>query len=102
MHGTQPTDALNTLTNSALSGVVFEGLTATTRDGRPARLAIIDEAGNVLDAGPQVARACWAVMRAVHDNYLQAQGHLRVLTQPTGGVVTLPPAHRKTPTRKTA
>jgi hypothetical protein len=37
-----------TLQNSVISAVAHEGLTVTTRDGKPARIAIIDELGNVI------------------------------------------------------
>ena len=44
-----------TLNYSVISEVAHEGLTVTTRDGKPARIAIIDEDGNVLEAGEAVA-----------------------------------------------
>src|SRR5574338_345751 len=58
------TPKTDTRTHSVLSGVAHEGLTVTTRDGRRARLAVIDEDGKVIEAGPQVAEAAWNVANA--------------------------------------
>jgi hypothetical protein len=76
-----PTD---TLQHAHLTGSIWQGLTASTRDGKPARLAIIDDAGNVIEAGATVARECWNVVLQVHRNYLQDQGHLVVHSTPPG------------------
>lgn len=81
MIGTPTTD---TLAHAVISGVAHEGFTVTGRDGRPARLAIIDDQGNVLESGESVAREAWAVTLACHRNYLQGLGHLRVHTSPSG------------------
>lgn len=78
-HG--PTD---TLQHAQLTGAIYNGLTATTRDGKPARLAIIDEAGTIIEAGPAVAREAWNVVLQIHRNYLQGQGHLIVHSTPPG------------------
>jgi len=76
-----PTD---TLLHAQLTGSIWSGLTVTTREGKPARLAIIDDAGQVLEAGTTVARECWYVVLQVHRNYLQDQGHLIVHSTPPG------------------
>lgn len=78
MIGTQPT---GTIPGIRITAVVHEGLTVTI-DGRPGRLAILDEAGNVAAEGAQVAREALAVAVNCHRNLLQAQGHLRVLSVP--------------------
>ena len=67
-----------TLANSIMSGRCFEPLSVTTRDGRPARIAIIDDQGCIIDAGDAVAKEAWNVMVAVYKNYLVGQGHVRV------------------------
>lgn len=67
-----PTDTLQHAQH--LTGAIYNGLTATTRDGKPARLAIIDEAGTIIEAGPAVAREAWNVVLQIHRNYLQGQG----------------------------
>lgn len=73
-----------TLNHSQLVGTIHSGLTATTRDGKPARLAIIDEDGNVIDSGIAVAREAWKVALAVHTNFLRGSGHLVVHSTPPG------------------
>lgn len=40
------------LANTVIRGSTPTGLTVTTRDGRPARLAVLDEDGNVIADGP--------------------------------------------------
>jgi len=56
-----------TLKNAQLTGTIYNGFTVTTRDGKPAHLAIIDEAGNIIDAGTAVAREdCIAGYRHTH------------------------------------
>ncbi|QDQ24858.1 hypothetical protein FNU76_00045 [Chitinimonas arctica] len=72
----------NTLAHSTISGVGHEGLTITTADGRPARLAIIDDSGTVLDQGDAVAREAWNVTLAVYMNLLIGKGYLRVYSGP--------------------
>ena len=67
-----------TLANSIMSARCFEPFAVTTRDGRPARIAIIDDQGNIIDAGDAVAKEAWNVMVAVYKNYLVGQGHVRV------------------------
>lgn len=58
----------------------------TTPDGRPARLAIIDDAGNVVAAGDDVTRDCWLVAIEAQENLWKGMGHLKVTTKP-GGIV---------------
>lgn len=69
---------------SRISATVSEGFTVTTADGNPARLAIIDEAGNVIEAGPDVAWAAWKVCIEVQENYWEGMGHLVVHSSPPG------------------
>lgn len=85
----------NTLANAVISGVTHQGLTVTTRDGRPAQLAVLDEHGNVIDAGPDVARECWAVVLQCHRNFMKGLGHLVVHTSPTGLVAAQPKARAR-------
>ena len=73
-----------TLKNAIISAIAHEGLTVTTRDGRPARIEIIDEHGNVIEAGDAVAEEAWSVVIASYKNFLQGMGHLRVHTKPPG------------------
>lgn len=78
------TPKTGTLDHAVLSGVAHEGLTVTTRDGRRARLAVIDDDGNIIEAGPSVERETWNVVIAVYRNFLAGRGHLRVHTAPPG------------------
>jgi hypothetical protein len=75
-----------TLETSIISAVAHEGLTVTTRDGKTARIAIIDEDGNVLEAGEAVAEEAWNVSIACYKNFLQGMGHLRIHTKTPGGM----------------
>lgn len=54
------------------------GIQARTKDGRPARLAVVDEAGQVLEAGAEVERAAWLLMLLARRNFLEGNGHVRV------------------------
>lgn len=76
-----PTD---TLQNSQIVGTIYSGLTATTRDGKPARIAIIDDDGTVIESGRAVAREIWMVALKVHTNFLRGTGHLIVHSTPPG------------------
>lgn len=73
-----------TLQHSCISANVNTGYQMTTADGRPARLAIIDADGNILEAGDAVAREAWNVCIAVQKNFWIGQGHLVVHSAPTG------------------
>lgn len=76
------TPKIGALERATLTGTAHGGLAATA-DGKPARLAIIDDAGNILETGPQVAREAWNVALACYRNFLIGQGHLVVQTEPT-------------------
>lgn len=70
------------LQKATISAVSFDGLTVTTHDGRPAMLAIIDEQGEVIEAGGNVAAAAWNVSINCHSQFLTGSGHLRVFSPP--------------------
>ncbi len=76
------------LQHAVISGSATTGLRVTTRDGRPARLAVVDEAGNVIeqDAGA----VAWNVALKAHQNYWIGEGHLTVHASPTGLVTEAP------------
>ena len=81
MIGIPETDALE---HVRISANINTGYQVTTADGRPARLAIIDADGNVIEAGPAVAREAWNVCIAVQKNFWIGQGHLVVHSSPPG------------------
>jgi hypothetical protein len=74
MIGTQPTGALPGV---VISSVISEGLTVRA-NGKPARLAVIDDEGHVLASGDQVAREAEAVAINAYRNFLEGEGRLRV------------------------
>ncbi len=72
------------LDSATISAVFHQGLTVTLPNGKKARLAIIDEAGTVIDDSPTVAKEAWNVAMTCFKNFWIGQGHLRVSTTPTG------------------
>lgn len=74
----------DTLEQARISANVNTGFQLTTADGRPARLAIIDADGNILEVGPAVAKEAWNVCIAVQKNFWIGQGHLVVHSAPPG------------------
>lgn len=89
MIGTIQTGKLN---SAEISAVTHQGLTVKLADGSTGRLAIIDEAGAVVDASPAVAREAWLVSIASYKNFLVGHGHLRVLSGPIPGIGSHPAA----------
>ena len=73
-----------TLENGRIAANVTIGYKFTTADGRPARLAIIDDQGNVVESGEAVAREAWNVCIAVIKNFKIGQGHIIVHSAPPG------------------
>lgn len=65
------------LTNAKLSATCA-GIVAETPDGRPAKLAVVDESGAVLEAGEDVEKAAWLLMLLARRNFLEGNGHIRV------------------------
>ena len=78
MIGTQPVGSLRGVVISAVS---HEGLSVTV-DGKPARLAIVTDDGQVIASGDQVAREAEAVAVNSYREFLQGKGFLRVLSKP--------------------
>ncbi|WP_313731319.1 hypothetical protein [Pseudomonas sp.] len=72
------------LAGAKLSATVSTGFTAKSESGAPAQMAIIDEHGNILAAGKDVAWAAWRVCVEVQENFWEGQGHLVVHTSPPG------------------
>jgi len=64
-----------------ISAVAHEGLSVHI-DGKPARLAVLDEAGNVIASGSLVAREVEAVAINAERERLKSLGLLRVLAKP--------------------
>jgi hypothetical protein len=45
-------------------------------------MAIVDEHGRVVEAGPQVSKEAWHVMLACYRKFLERNGHIRVHSRP--------------------
>lgn len=67
---------------SRISATISTGFNVATVDGKPARLAIVDENGKVIEAGADVAWAAWRVCIEAQENFWQGQGHLVVHSAP--------------------
>lgn len=78
MIGTQPTGAIEGVQISAVS---HEGLSVSI-NGKPGKLAIVTEEGQVIAAGEEVAREARAVAINCYRNFLQGKGFLRILSKP--------------------
>jgi hypothetical protein len=78
------TPKTGTLENGCITANVTSGYQFTTADGRPARLAIIDDQGNVVESGEAVAREAWNVCIAVIKNFKIGKGHIVVHSAPPG------------------
>jgi hypothetical protein len=65
---------------ASLKATVSTGFTASGPEGQPARMAIVDEQGNILAVGDDVAWAAWRVCVEVQENFWEGQGHLVVHT----------------------
>lgn len=78
MIGTQPTGAIDGVQISAVS---HEGLSVSI-NGKPGRLAIVTDDGQIIAAGNDVAREAQAVAVNCYRNFLQGKGFLRILSNP--------------------
>lgn len=67
--------------STAITAVAHEGLRVEVA-GQPATLAIVDQHGNVIEAGPHVAAAAWNASIESYRNFLKGQGYLRVHERP--------------------
>lgn len=84
MIGTQPTGTINGVQISAVS---HEGLSVSI-NGKPGRLAVITEDGQVVAAGKEVAREAQAVSVNCYRNFLMGKGFLRILSNPLESIET--------------
>ena len=61
-----------------ISAVAYQGISVTLPNGQPGRLAIIDEAGQILDDSPEVSKMAYKASVESYRNLLIAQGHMTV------------------------
>ncbi|WP_368622727.1 hypothetical protein [Paraburkholderia sp. BR13444] len=66
------------MTPVTISATAMGGLDIRTADGRVAALAVVDDQGHVLDSGPQLAERIWTTALDCYENFLFAEGALRV------------------------
>lgn len=78
MIGPQPTGAIEGV---VITAVAHEGLRVMV-DGKPGRLAILDEHGNIVSSSAMVAREAESVAINSYRQLLKGLGHLRVLSKP--------------------
>jgi hypothetical protein len=71
-------DEIPALSNAEISATC-SGLSVSGKGGQPAKLAIVDEAANVFESGDHVGRAACMLMLLARRNFLEGQGHVRVL-----------------------
>ena len=74
------------LQHATLTATAHGGLTATTRDGKPARLAVIDGDGNVIEDGPDVGLAIWLLTARAYGNFMAGKGYIKVHAGPADKV----------------
>lgn len=72
------------LENAVISANVSTGFRLSTKEGKPLRMALVDEAGSIVEAGDSVALAAWRVCIEVQENFWEGQGHLVVHSAPPG------------------
>lgn len=84
MIGIQPTGAIEGVVISAVS---HEGLTVTV-NGKPARLAVILDDDTIFASGADVALEAEAVAVNSYWNFLQGEGHVRVVSNPLAPDIT--------------
>lgn len=72
------------LVNAVISANVSTGFRPATRDGKPLHMALVDEAGSIIEVGDDVALAAWRVCIEVQENFWEGQGHLVVHSAPPG------------------
>lgn len=74
------------ITSAEVSAVIHRGLSVKLPDGRKGKIAIVDDAGQVIDASPEVAREVFNVSIACYKNMWIGKGHLRVFLTPPPGI----------------
>ncbi|MBV7541031.1 hypothetical protein [Acidovorax sp. sic0104] len=73
--------ATGTIPGIVICATSHEGLQVVV-NGKPARLAIVDESGNVIAVGDEVAREAEAVALNNFRSTMMGKGYLRSLSKP--------------------
>jgi len=70
------------LNHAVITGRIIDGKpTITLKDGSPARLAVVDSFGGIVEIGDEVARAVWSVALTTYCAALLKGGHMTVTTE---------------------
>ncbi|GJH25802.1 MULTISPECIES: hypothetical protein [Caballeronia] len=72
------------LEHSVISARAWEGFTITTEDGRPATLAVVDDAGHIVESGPELVDELWDVAVLSYRRFLVGETALHVWSSPSG------------------
>ncbi|WP_250532450.1 hypothetical protein [Caballeronia sp. ATUFL_F1_KS39] len=70
------------LVSATIAGSAQRGYEISLADGRPAQLAIVNDAGHVIESGPQVAEEAWVVAILAYQRFLEGEGRLKVISAP--------------------
>jgi hypothetical protein len=66
-----------------ITGTAHSGLEVVTANGNRAVLAVLDNNGNVVEAGEHVAETAWEAILAIYRNFLQGNGFMTVKMAPS-------------------
>lgn len=76
-------DGIDTLNRARDGGyIVYDGLTLFPYNGKPTTMAVIDDAGNVIESGPAVLYACCCVVAQIKCNIWNGPGWIPALAEP--------------------
>lgn len=76
-----------TLEHCWISANVNTGFRFTTADGRPVRLAVVDDQDNVIEAGDTLSSEAWNVCIDTMKKFMVGMGHIVVHSGPPGALV---------------
>jgi hypothetical protein len=65
-----------------LTGRLWQGVDVMDEDGKPLRLAVVDQAGKVVEEGDGLSRAVWKAVLNAYLEHLRELGLMRELTEP--------------------
>lgn len=71
-------------TAPVIAATATGGLIVTLSDGRPARLAVVDETGQVITSDAGITRQAFDASCRAYRNFLQGLGHIRAVSDPAG------------------
>ena len=72
------------LEHSVIRAHAWDGFTITTADGHPATLAVVDDAGRIVEIGPTLVAELWDVAVLSYRRFLIGEKALTVCSTPAG------------------